>query len=127
MKKEKIYLEYPINASSKSFIWKAISTTSGLSHWFADHVEKENDIFTFSWGEVEIRKAKVIGQRSNAYIRFRWMDDTEKGYFELKMNKSELTSEYILEITDFALPEEADDMSDLWTSQIETLKRAYGM
>lgn len=127
MKKQKIHLEYPVNAGSKSFIWKIISTTSGLSHWFADHVEKNNDIYIFSWGESETKKAKIIGQRSNSYIRFRWIDNTEKDYFELKMNKSELTSDYILEVTDFALPEEIDDLSDLWTLQIETLKRTYGM
>jgi hypothetical protein len=128
MEKQKLYLEYSLNATSKEFIWKAISTPSGLSRWFAEKVEKQEDIFTFVWGEnTEIRKAKVIGKRANANIRFRWLDETEKAFFEFKLNKNELTGEFMLVIIDFATPEEIDDLHELWTSQIETLKRSYGM
>jgi len=43
------------------------------------------------------------------------------------MNYNELTGDYVLEITDFAYPEEKEDQFELWNSQIDTLKRACGM
>ena len=36
MKKEKIHLEYLLNATSKNILWAAISTPTGLEDWFAD-------------------------------------------------------------------------------------------
>ena len=38
MKKEKIHLEYLLNATSKNILWAAISTPTGLEDWFADKV-----------------------------------------------------------------------------------------
>ena len=38
MKKEKIHLEYLLNATSKNILWSAISTPTGLEDWFADKV-----------------------------------------------------------------------------------------
>mgnify|MGYP000093837339 FL=1 len=38
MKKEKIHLEYLLNATSKNILWGAISTPTGLEDWFADKV-----------------------------------------------------------------------------------------
>jgi uncharacterized protein YndB with AHSA1/START domain len=128
MKKEKIHIEYLLNASSRSIIWNAISTPIGLEDWFADKVQMKDKTFTFCWGKSEIRKAELIGTRINSFVRFHWLDDDdEKSYFEFKMNFNELTSDYVLEITDFVDSEEKDDQFELWKSQIDTLKRACGM
>jgi hypothetical protein len=110
MKKEKIHIEYLLNASSRSIIWNAISTPIGMEDWFADKVQLKDKIFTFCWGKSEIRKAELIGTRINSFVRFHWLDDEdEKSYFEFKMNFNELTSDYVLEITDFVDSEEKDD------------------
>ena len=89
MKKEKIHLEYLLNATSKNILWAAISTPTGLEDWFAD---------------------KVVS------------DD----YFEIKMTYNELTSDYVLEITDFAEADEVADMKELWESQVAKLRRTCG-
>lgn len=128
MKKEKIHLEYPLSATSKAVIWSAISTPSGLENWFADKVQATEKHFSFRWGKTETRQAEVVNVRTYSFIRFRWDDETDpKCYFEFRMNSNELTGDFTLEITDFAEPDETDDIRSLWDSQIETLRRTCGM
>ena len=127
MKKEKIHIEYLLNATSKSIIWGAISTPSGLENWFADKIKAQDKIFTFAWGKTETREAEVVNIRTYSFIRFHWIDDEPKTYFEFKMNFNELTGDYVLEVTDFAEPDEIEDQKGLWDSQIDTLKRTCGM
>ena len=128
MKKEKIHMEYPLSATSKAIIWGAISAPSGLENWFADKVKANDKVFSFTWGKTEHRDAEVVNYRAYSFIRFHWMDDEDpKTYFEIKMCQNELTEDYSLEVTDFALPEEVEDQKGLWDSQIETLRRTCGM
>ena len=130
MKKEKIHIEYLLNASSRNILWSALSTPSGLENWFADKVVRVQDkIYSFQWGKTEKRDAEIINLRMNSFIRFHWLDDEDeqKTYFEFKININELTNDYVLEITDFAEPDEVDDQIGLWNSQVDTLKRVSGM
>lgn len=128
MKKEKIHIEYLLNASSRSILWNAISTPIGMEDWFADKVQMKDKTFIFTWGKSEVREAEMIATRMHSFVRFHWKDDEdEKSYFEFKINYNELTGDYVLEITDFVDPEERNDQSELWGSQIDTLKRACGM
>jgi uncharacterized protein YndB with AHSA1/START domain len=127
MKKEKIHLEYLLNATSRNIIWSAISTPSGLEGWFADRVVSNDKTVSFYWGKEEKREAEIIAIRAFSYIRFRWKDDNDdRDYFELTMTNNELTNDYVLEITDFAYHDEVDDFKELWDSQIETLRRTCG-
>ena len=87
MKKEKIHLEYLLNATSKNILWSAISTPTGLEDWFADKVVSNDKIVEFHWGKTEQRDAEIIAIRAYSFIRFRWLDDeNERDYFEIKMN-----------------------------------------
>ena len=120
-------MEYLLNATSKSILWTAISTPTGLEGWFADQVLSDNKTVTFCWGKTERRSAEIVALRAYSFIRFRWLDDeNERGYFELKMTNSELTNDFVLEVTDFATADEADDLRELWESQVETLRRTCG-
>ncbi len=128
MGKTKIHLEYMLKAGSGNIVWSIISTASGLETWFADRVTAEGKIFTFRWGKTESRQAEVTNLRTNNFIRFHWLDDEDhKSYFELKMVYNELTSDYMLEVTDCVEPDEVDDIKDLWDSEIEKLKRVSGL
>ena len=127
MKKEKIHLEYLLNATSKNILWGAISTPTGLEDWFADKVISDDKIVEFHWGKTEQRKAEIIAIRSFSFIRFRWLDDEyEREYFELKMTNNELTNDFVLEVTDFAVVDEVKDLCELWDSQVDTLRRTCG-
>ena len=90
-------------------------------------VISDDKIVEFHWGKTELRKAEIIAIRSFSFIRFRWQDDeNERDYFEIKMTYNELTSDYVLEITDFAESDEVDDMKELWESQVAKLRRTCG-
>ncbi|MBQ8501994.1 MAG: hypothetical protein IJ494_06840 [Bacteroides sp.] len=127
MERVKVHLEYLLNATSKGILWNAISTPSGLENWFADRVDTDDRMVTFYWGKTEKRVAEIIAVRVYSYIRFHWTDDdNEREYFEIKMANNELTNDFVLEITDFADADEADDLRELWDSEVDTLRRTCG-
>lgn len=128
MQKEKIQLEYMLKAGSANIVWSIISTPSGLETWFADKVTANDKIYTFRWGKTEIREAELINYRTNNFIRFHWLDDeNRKSYFEIRIVYNELTEDLMLAITDWATPDEIEDMKDLWDSDIEKMKRVSGL
>lgn len=125
--KSKIRIEYALSNSSLSILWNSIGTQYGLSEWFADEVEVDNEIFTFKWDDWR-QDARLITKRQNSHIRFQWEED--KGtdvYFEIKIVSSELSSDLMLQVTDFATPDEADETILLWNKNIEKLRRTTGM
>ncbi len=127
MERQKIHLEYLLNATSKGILWSAISTPTGLEGWFADRVESDDKTVTFYWGKTEHRVAEIVALRAYSFIRFRWKDnEVAREYFELKMTNSELTNDFVLEITDFSSASDVDDQRELWESQVETLRRTCG-
>lgn len=116
-----------MKATSKNILWAAISTPSGLESWFADRVVSDEKTVTFYWGKTESRTASITAIRAYSFIRFRWADNPDHHeFFEIKMTNSELTNDFTLEITDFAPDDEADDLCDLWESQVDTLRRTCG-
>ena len=124
--KEKIELEYTFHTSPK-VLFSRLSTPSGLSEWFADDVNIHNDYFIFIWDDLPY-EAKIVGKKENKYIRFKWVkDDSDKYFFEFRINIDELTGDVALIITDFADKNEKKDVIELWNTQITELKRALGI
>lgn len=123
--KQKLELEYTINSSPK-VLFNRLSTAGGLSEWFADDVNVKGETFTFIWGESE-QIAELILKKNNKYVRFRWIDEEEKFYFEFKVNIHELTGDVALLITDFAEEDELEDTTELWNTQIAKLKHVLGL
>lgn len=127
MAKEKFLLEYSFGHVSASVLWNSISTTSGLSCWFADKVYQEDDAIHFVWGKTEVQKAEILLHRNGSYIRYHWLDDENpKSYFELKILCDELTMDVILVVTDFCEAVEKEEAIELWNNQIDALKKALG-
>ena len=126
MKKEKLHLEYLFHRVSKHSLWNCLSTAAGLAEWFADEVADVRNEFTFTWKKHK-DKAEMIGVNPLSYIRFHWLDDDDDSYFEFRLHKTELTGDWILEITDFAENGEKENAITLWDTQIKTLKRRLGV
>ena len=122
----KYTLEFPIN-SSVNILYNRLSSSSGLSEWFADDVMIDDKIFTFFWDGSE-QEAKLLKLKMNQFIRFKWEDnDTQEDYFEFLIQVDELTSDVSLIITDFAEDEQdQEEQTELWNKQISVLKRAIG-
>ena len=61
------------------------------------------------------------------FLPFVLDDEEKKSYFELRIVYNELTEDLMLEITDWAEPDEKEDIIDLWESDIDKLKRVSGL
>ena len=93
----------------------------------ADKIVEHDGIYTFYWGKDETRDAELLACREGIYIRFHWLDEAPKTYFELRINASELTKALVLEITEQTRDEEEADLIQMWESQMEDLRRVAGL
>ena len=86
-----------------------------------------NNVYTFFWDGSE-QSAKLQKKEMNELIRYKWIDDdSSEGYFEFLIQIDEMTQDVALIVTDFAEDEdEKEDQTNLWTKQIDQLKRAIG-
>ena len=132
MKKQKIIIEHELRSNSQPIIWQLISTPEGLARWIADDVQQDGDTITFTWGEVwkhhETRKAAIIEIERNHRFKIKWADETdEDAYLELRMEHINITYDYILSITDYALEEDVDTLYDLWDDNLNRLRHSSGL
>lgn len=123
--KKKLLFEYDMKSAPVALLWNYITTENGLNQWFADDVKIENKNYVFTWGKSS-QTAHLLGYRTGMYIKMRWEGDLPGVYFEMRITVNELTDTTMLSITDFAEDGEEDEVEDLWTSQIESLKRLLG-
>ena len=131
MGKQKIDIEYPLAIKSPALIWEQISSAHGLERWFADHVNEEDGMFTFTWGEPwteqDEREAHVLESVVNDHIRLKWDEEDDDTYFEMRIAKSDLTHQLNLLITDFADDDDVDGLKILCESMLDRLHRASGL
>ncbi len=125
--KVKYEIEFPITVSPQ-LLYQYISTSSGLSEWFADNVNSRGEVFTFIW-DSETQKAKISTKKSSEKVRFRWLDEDDSDseyYFEFRIQEDELTKDVSLVVTDFAEEDEIEEAKQLWETQIGDLKQVLG-
>jgi len=131
MDKKAIHIERELHSNSPAIIWSLISTAAGLEKWIADSVNESEDELTFTWGSPwshhETRKAKVTQKKKNDLIRLHWEDDDDDVYWEMRMEKSEITNDYILCVTDFAPSDDVDSLYDIWEQNFAVLHRSSGL
>ncbi|MFT4736121.1 MAG: hypothetical protein ACI8QD_000699 [Cyclobacteriaceae bacterium] len=126
MTKNEFIGEFGINASKK-MLFPYISTASGLSQWFADDVNiNEDKIYTIVW-DGEENKAQVVSTRANHHVKFEFIDaeDDDPNYVELRLDMNELTQEVFIRVTDYS-DMETEEANDLWESLIHDLKEIVG-
>jgi hypothetical protein len=110
-------------------LYNLIASPSGLSEWFADNVNiNQDDIFTFIWDWSE-EEARLITKKNGESIKWQWLvdeEDGEKTYFEFKVETDPMTKLTLFYVTDFAEEDEIEEAKSLWDSQISELKRIIG-
>lgn len=125
MSKKILYtLEYPVRCSP-GILYEFLRTPAGLQEWFADKVDERDSMFSFSWNGTE-DKAELIDSEDDKFVRFRWDYMTKDEYFEWRIDKSEVTNQTILVISDFAEKKEIKDQSQLWEYQVKELFHRLG-
>lgn len=123
--KLKFEMEFPIQASPH-MLYQYFGSPSGLSEWFADNVNSRGEIYTFIWNGSE-EKAKVLQERPDEKIKFKWLNDGEdKTFFEFKIEVDEITKDVSLIVTDFADEDDMEEAKMFWENQIDELKRTIG-
>lgn len=120
--KQKFTVERTFRASPK-LLFRFLTTPSGLVQWFADHVDRTGDVFSFFWNGVE-EKANIATFNEDELLRLEWMDNDH--FIEYRIDKSEVTGETILFVTDFAEEDELDDQMQLWETQLDDLAKSMG-
>lgn len=126
MDRVKYTMEFLFRASP-NILYNFITTPACLVRWFCDEVDiTPGGKYTFFWsGSDEV--AEVIEDEPGEFIRFQWEDaDDDDEYLEFKMDKSPVTGETILLITDFADEDDLDDQKQLWETQIQKLRTETG-
>ena len=132
MSKIIISVERELRSKSARIIWSLISTPEGLAKWMADEVEIEGDTLSFIWGNRwsahEIKKARIMEQVNQSYSRYIWEEDEESGnYWELRMERNELTGDYMLTVTDVAHDGDTETLREIWEDNMDRLHRNTGL
>ena len=132
MKKEKLYIEHELKSNSPAIIWQLISTAAGLARWIADEVEMDDHTVKLAWGNplmhYDSRRLEILERVKQSHLRMRWVDeDDEDAFLEIRMEKSDLTGDYTLLITDYALPEDLDLLRDIWDDNLQRLHHSSGL
>ena len=122
--KIKYELEFPIQASPY-MLYQYISTASSLSEWYADNVNSRGKVFSFFWDGIE-EQAELISSKSNQFVKFKWLEEDDDYFFEIKIVVDELTKDVSLMVTDFSEEDEVEESKMLWESQIADLKQVLG-
>lgn len=132
MRKQRLYIEYPLSTKSRNIVWEQIGTAHGMRRWLADQVEENGDIISLTWGELwsehHTLEAKIVERRKHSHIKLRWVDeDDPDAYWEMRIGSSELTGELCLNVVDYALAEDIDDLRGLWDGNMGRLHQASGL
>ena len=131
---QKLTIEYPLSTQSPRIVWELISNAHGLQKWLADNVTEEADTLTFTWGhpwtERDTKQSRVIEKEKYSYIRLLWdyHEDTPEAIWEMRIEKSDLTDELNLLITDYVQDDEEEaELRELWDANLERLHRVSGL
>ena len=131
MVKQRMALEYELRSRSFATIWGLVSTPEGMQRWIADKVTRTDDTLTFTWGNEweahQTKSARILSCEKTGRFRFRWDGDGEQEYVELRIERSALTGDYVLHVTDFAEPDDMDDMRGLWDGDVKRLHQNTGV
>ncbi|MBK7959075.1 MAG: hypothetical protein IPK03_13860 [Bacteroidetes bacterium] len=125
MAKVAFELEFIVR-SSPTILYEFVVTPTNLAQWFCEKCDSNGDLYTFKWKGQE-DKAYLIDNLEDKLVAFQWVgteDDEE--FFEFAIQKNEISGDTVLVITDFAEPNEVEDMKMWWEDQIVKLKKMIG-
>ena len=124
MQRVAIEMEFLFRASP-TILYKFLTAASCLIRWFCDEVDIEKSVYSYSWeGSEEV--AKLIEDIEGERLRFVWEDGEDGEYLEFRMKKSPVTGETILELTDYCDDDVVEEQKQLWTTQMDQLRRETG-
>jgi START-like superfamily domain len=126
MAKKQLYsIEFPVRCSP-AILWGFLNSATGLQQWFADKVDEWEGILSFSWGSEAPDKAKVIDEEEEHFIKYHWLHSEKDEYFEFRISRTEISSQTVLIVSDFAEKNDIKDQTQLWHYQVKELFHKLG-
>lgn len=125
MERVSLTQEYIFKASP-TILYKFFTTPSCLIRWFCDEVDISGEVFTFVWNGGGEEVAELIMDIEDELIKFEWEDGEDDEFLEFKIERSPVTGETILNITDFCDDDEVDDQKQYWNNLMDKLRKATG-
>ena len=123
--KIKFEMEFTVKSSVK-ILFQCLSTSGGLSEWFADDVTIKKDYAKFVWDGTD-EEAKILAKKADLMIRYQMVEDEDTDYyFEFLIKTDPLTGDVALMVTDFAEEDELEAQRMLWSSQVGELLHILG-
>ena len=130
---KKLTIEYPLTTQSPNIVWGMISTAEGMQKWLADKVIADGENLTFTWGhpwtDRDTKTSQVLERSKHSYIRMKWdyQEEDPKAFWELRIERSELTGNLNLLITDYADADDIEDLRGIWDDNLDRLHRVSGL
>jgi len=130
MGKTKFVHEFEINASKK-MLYPYLNTASGLSQWYADDVNVDEDkLYHFFW-EATDHKAKLVAHRTNGFVKFEFLGDNgemdeDPDFVEIRLEENELTQSVYLKVTEYTEFDDKEEQKEVWENLLYTLKELVG-
>ncbi len=134
-------------------LYPYLNTASGLSQWFAEDANiNEDKLFTFFWDD-EAHKARIATQRLNRYVKFEFLEENNGGkegtlenypkkqhqekkhdatptehlpFVEMRLDEDDLTGTVFLKVTDTATTEDEEEFREIWRQLTDALKEIVG-
>ena len=119
--------EYLLGSASPKSVWNQISTTRGLSEWFAPEVEVFGLRVHVFWDRKgDDREASIVEGHEGRLIKWVW-DDDPSSYLSMEIVSTELSHTISLLVDDHDRGLSPETLEALWESHIEKLKVSLGL
>ena len=130
---KKLTIEYPLTTKSPNIVWGMISTAEGMQKWLADKVTSDGEYLTFTWGhpwtDRDTKTSQVLERSKHSHIRMKWdyQEEDPMAFWELRIERSELTGNLNLLITNYADADDIEDLRGIWDDNLDRLHRVSGL
>ena len=119
--------EFLLDSASAKSVWNQITTSTGLSEWFAPHVDVVGDIVHVFWDEVgDDRKGTITELDYKHIIKWNW-DDNPESFMRMEIIVTELSGVTSLLVEDHDVSMDEGTLAHLWEAHIDHLKNSLGL
>jgi uncharacterized protein YndB with AHSA1/START domain len=130
MIKNKFITDYQINASKK-IVFNYLSTASGLSEWFADDVNINEDKHYVFHFDNQDHFARQVSIRSYLNVKYEFYDpanpnEEDKSFIEFKLEENDLTQTLFVTVIDYSDEYDEEESIAIWEGLIGRLKEIIG-
>ena len=113
------------DSSSLEEIQNGEFVNSNPGIWLLDYTEADDNYSSSIYGTLTIESQSLSWDIFETY-QDGYTDDTNKYYFEFKIQVDEITKDVSLIITDFEVEDEIEESKMLWNNLVSDLKQVLG-